>query len=105
MIRRHMATTGGTRLRGERKGWHHSFQRRAGNASSRETSIRYKYRILEAMEHFFVCPYCGERISMVLDTSVNGQTYVEDCEVCCQPVEVRYTVKEDQVCYFEARPM
>jgi hypothetical protein len=57
------------------------------------------------MEHFFVCPYCGERISMVLDTSVKGQTYVEDCEVCCQPVEVRYTVKEDEVHHFEARAM
>ena len=55
------------------------------------------------MEHFFVCPYCGERISMVLDTSVKGQTYVEDCEVCCQPIEVRYTVKDDEVRQFEAR--
>jgi hypothetical protein len=36
-------------------------------------------------------PYCGEKISMVLDTPVKEQTYVEDCEVCCQPVEVRYT--------------
>jgi Cysteine-rich CPXCG len=61
--------------------------------------------ILEAMEYFFVCPYCGERISMVLDTSVKGQTYVEDCEVCCQPVEVRYTVKDDEVCHFEASAM
>ena len=42
---------------------------------------------------------------MVLDTSVNGQTYVEDCEVCCQPVEVRYTVEDEEVCHFEARPM
>src|SRR5450755_3850070 len=25
--------------------------------------------ILSAMEYFFACPYCGERISMVLDTS------------------------------------
>jgi hypothetical protein len=40
---------------------------------------------------------------MVLDTSVEGQTYVEDCEVCCQPVEVRYTVKDDAVLQFEAR--
>ena len=60
---------------------------------------------LKAMEHFFVCPYCGERISMVLDTSVKGQTYIEDCEVCCQPVEVRYTVKDDEVRHFEARIM
>ena len=42
---------------------------------------------------------------MVLDTSVKGQTYVEDCEVCCQPIEVRYTVKDDEVRHFEARPM
>jgi len=55
------------------------------------------------MEYFFACPYCGERISMVLDTSVKGQTYVEDCEVCCQPIEVRYAVENDEVCYFEAR--
>jgi hypothetical protein len=41
-----------------------------------------------AMEHFFSCPYCWEEISMVLDTSVRSQTYVEDCEVCCHPIEV-----------------
>jgi hypothetical protein len=39
---------------------------------------------------------------MVLDTSVKGQTYIEDCEVCCQPIEVRYTVEDDKVCQFEA---
>ena len=40
---------------------------------------------------------------MVLDTSVKGQTYVEDCEVCCQPIEVHYFVEDDEVCSFEAR--
>ena len=48
------------------------------------------------MEHFFACPYCGEQISMVLDTSVPRQSYIEDCEVCCRPIEVRYTVEEHQ---------
>jgi len=61
--------------------------------------------MLDAMEHFFVCPYCGERISFVLETLVKTQTYVEDCEVCCQPIEVRYTVEGDKVCHFEARAM
>jgi hypothetical protein len=42
---------------------------------------------------------------MVLDTSVQGQTYVEDCEVCCQPIEVRYTVENDDVGDFEARAL
>jgi Cysteine-rich CPXCG len=55
------------------------------------------------VEYFFACPYCSEQISMVLDTSVNRQTYIEDCEVCCHPIEVRYMVEDDEVCQFEAR--
>ncbi len=39
---------------------------------------------------------------MVLDTSVCGQTYIEDCEVCCRPIEVRYTLEDDEVSDFEA---
>ncbi|MFD1063260.1 CPXCG motif-containing cysteine-rich protein [Winogradskyella litorisediminis] len=40
-------------------------------------------------ETFFQCPYCWEEISMLVDVSVPNQTYVEDCEVCCNPIEVR----------------
>jgi transcription elongation factor Elf1 len=57
------------------------------------------------MEYFFACPYCSERISMVLDTSVGRQTYIEDCEVCCQPIEIRYTAKNEEVRDFEARAL
>ncbi|WP_019668880.1 CPXCG motif-containing cysteine-rich protein [Eudoraea adriatica] len=39
-------------------------------------------------EHFFQCPYCWEEISMLLDPSVKQQNYVEDCEICCNPIEV-----------------
>jgi hypothetical protein len=55
------------------------------------------------MEHFFDCPYCGEEISMVLDTSVSAQTYIEDCEVCCRPIEIRYAVEDEALVEFEAR--
>jgi transcription elongation factor Elf1 len=55
------------------------------------------------MEYFFTCPYCGEEISMVLDTSVRSQAYVEDCEVCCQPIQIRYVVHGDHIVEFEAR--
>jgi Cysteine-rich CPXCG len=55
------------------------------------------------MEYFFTCPYCWEEISMVLDTSVRRQTYIEDCEVCCNPIEVRYAVDEEGIIDFEAR--
>ncbi|QCX39368.1 CPXCG motif-containing cysteine-rich protein [Aureibaculum algae] len=39
-------------------------------------------------EHFFQCPYCWEEISMLLDRSITNTTYIEDCEVCCRPIEV-----------------
>jgi hypothetical protein len=55
------------------------------------------------MEYFFTCPYCWEEISMVLDTSVRRQIYVEDCEVCCNPIEVRYVVDDEGGIEFEAR--
>ncbi len=54
------------------------------------------------MEHFFSCPYCWQQISMVLDTSVRRQMYVEDCEVCCKPIQIRYTVVDEEIVDFEA---
>lgn len=66
---------------------------------------RTRSLILNAMEHFFTCPYCWQRISFVLDPSVTEQTYVEDCEVCCRPIEVRYVVREGEVSEFEARAL
>jgi len=55
------------------------------------------------MEHLFICPYCGEEISMVLDLSVPRQVYVEDCEVCCSPIEINYTVEDDELATFAAK--
>jgi len=54
------------------------------------------------MEHFFSCPYCWQTISMVLDMSVPDQTYIEDCEVCCQPIEIVYTVEAEALASFDA---
>jgi transcription elongation factor Elf1 len=33
------------------------------------------------------CPYCGESITVLVDWSAGAQHYVEDCEVCCRPIE------------------
>lgn len=40
------------------------------------------------LEHFFQCPYCWQEISLLLDPSVSDLEYVEDCEVCCRPIEI-----------------
>lgn len=34
------------------------------------------------------CPYCGESIELILDASAGAQRYIEDCSVCCRPIEV-----------------
>jgi hypothetical protein len=34
---------------------------------------------------------------MLLDLSVAGQTFVEDCENCCHPIEITYRVDEGEI--------
>lgn len=34
------------------------------------------------------CPFCGERFEALVDTSAGTAQYVEDCPVCCQPIEM-----------------
>ena len=57
------------------------------------------------MEHFFTCPYCWETISMVLDPSEEESEYIEDCEVCCRPIELSFKFSDEQLVHFEARRM
>jgi hypothetical protein len=45
------------------------------------------------------CPYCGENITLVLDLSVTSQNYIEDCFVCCQPMQVRYSAENGELIY------
>lgn len=35
-----------------------------------------------------ICPYCGEEFEISVDCSMGGQQYVEDCMVCCQPIDI-----------------
>jgi hypothetical protein len=45
------------------------------------------------------CPYCGETISLALDSSGGSQRYIEDCHVCCRPITVVLDLDEDGVAY------
>ncbi|HVA39299.1 MAG TPA: CPXCG motif-containing cysteine-rich protein [Candidatus Binataceae bacterium] len=37
--------------------------------------------------HLVECPYCGESFETQVDTSAGSARYVEDCQICCQPIE------------------
>lgn len=41
------------------------------------------------------CPACGEPQELGVDTSAGAQQYVEDCQVCCRPMEVSVDVDAD----------
>ena len=41
------------------------------------------------------CPYCGAPISLLIDRSAGDQHYIEDCEVCCRPIQVVIAIAGD----------
>ncbi|WP_053981053.1 CPXCG motif-containing cysteine-rich protein [Marinagarivorans algicola] len=37
-------------------------------------------------EEHISCPYCGECLSVLIDSQDAAQEYIEDCQVCCRPI-------------------
>ncbi|MDP5157376.1 MAG: CPXCG motif-containing cysteine-rich protein [Flaviramulus sp.] len=54
------------------------------------------------IEHFFTCPYCWENISMLIDNSTSNQSYIEDCEVCCNPIQISVQFSSSEMIGFQA---
>jgi transcription elongation factor Elf1 len=55
------------------------------------------------LEQYFQCPYCLEEISVLIDPSIHRQQYIEDCEVCCNPIEINVELEEGEVIAFNAK--
>jgi hypothetical protein len=59
---------------------------------------------MEEVEKSFKCPYCFERITMILDLSIDDtQSYIEDCEVCCRPIQVTFTAESGELKFFSSQ--
>jgi hypothetical protein len=51
---------------------------------------------MEALERIAIdCPYCGERVDLVVEPADGPQRYVEDCAVCCRPWQVDVALDRD----------
>ena len=50
------------------------------------------------------CPYCGESFEALIDGSVPHQQYIEDCEVCCRPINFEVTVMDENEIYILTTP-
>lgn len=42
-----------------------------------------------------LCPYCNAVISLLIDTSIEQQQYIEDCEVCCRPITINLVYTDE----------
>lgn len=49
----------------------------------------------ELGEQNIYCPYCGESIQVLVDESIPEQSYIEDCQVCCRPINLSVAVDSD----------
>ena len=43
------------------------------------------------------CPFCAESMTVLVDASAGGQSYIEDCQVCCQPMQISFAVDDGEV--------
>lgn len=43
------------------------------------------------------CPYCGEPVELVVDASAGSADYIEDCPVCCRPMQVSVDVEGESL--------
>lgn len=53
------------------------------------------------LEHYFQCPHCWEEISMLLDPAQPHQSYIEDCEICCQPIQITVDFQNREIINFQ----
>ncbi|MGW8368510.1 MAG: CPXCG motif-containing cysteine-rich protein [Gammaproteobacteria bacterium] len=48
------------------------------------------------------CPFCWEVITLLIDPSCDHQCYIEDCHVCCRPIELTVTTESGRLCGLQA---
>ena len=46
-------------------------------------------------QFFVMCPYCGEEVEIFVEPDVSG-SFVQDCEVCCNPWRVTVTGRGEE---------
>ena len=53
------------------------------------------------LERRISCPYCAEKIGVVIDLSAGAQSYIEDCQVCCRPIAISFDAADDAVSWLQ----
>ena len=54
------------------------------------------------IEYHFSCPYCFESGLKLIDFTIRSQNFIEDCEVCCNPIDFNLELKDGTITSFDA---
>ena len=57
------------------------------------------------IEYYFVCPCCWENQLKMIDPSIEIQNFIEDCEVCCNPLEFDLSITNNYIVSFSVIPI
>ncbi len=68
--------------------------RRRGSAGVCSLDLNVSTSLLDRI---ISCPYCAETMSILIDLSAGGQTYIEDCQICCQPMQISFEVNDEEL--------
>lgn len=55
-------------------------------------------------ERAVICPSCWEETNVLVDLSAGDQTMIEDCQVCCNPMQLTLTVEDGELVSIDAEP-
>jgi hypothetical protein len=56
------------------------------------------------MEHAVVCPSCWQSTTILIDASAGDQVLVEDCGVCCNPMQLTVAVDGGEIVGVDVEP-
>ncbi len=57
------------------------------------------------IEHYFDCPHCWKNQLKMIDPSVHKQSFIEDCEICCNPLEFDLIIQDNTLQSFSVIPI
>lgn len=57
------------------------------------------------IEHCFSCPYCFEFGLKLIDFTIKSQNFIEDCEICCNPIDFFIELENEIIISFQAKTL
>jgi len=57
------------------------------------------------IEYYFDCPHCWENQLKMIDPSVYNQSFIEDCQICCNPLEFDLIILDNTLQSFSVIPI